>query len=182
MACRQNGLVLSVDDYVPFHFNEHYRLDIQGQVADYVIIMGYDEHWHGSGDPGSVSSISYVTNGIEKTISEVPAKKVINALPFYTIVWTTNGAKVTDEYLTMNNTPDFLKQFSTKPEWDETTCQNYLEWNSASGFKQVWLEDADSVRVKLNVMSANEIGGVAVWRLGYGTDAVWELIRAYVEF
>ncbi|MBR1703010.1 MAG: SH3 domain-containing protein [Lachnospiraceae bacterium] len=182
VACRQNDLVLSVDDYVPFHFNEHYRLDIQGQVADYVIIMGYDEHWHGSGDPGSVSSISYVTNGIEKTISEVPAKKVINALPFYTIVWTTNGAKVTDEYLTMNNTPDFLKQFSTKPEWDETTCQNYLEWNSASGFKQVWLEDADSIRVKLNVMSANEIGGVAVWRLGYGTDAVWELIRAYVEF
>ena len=126
--------------------------------------------------------ISYVTNGIEKTISEVPAKKVINALPFYTIVWTTDGAKVTDEYLTMNNTPDFLKQFSTKPEWDETTCQNYLEWNSASGLKQVWLEDADSIRVKLNVMSANEIGGVAVWRLGYGTDVVWELIRAYVEF
>ena len=182
VACRQNDLVLSVDDYVPFHFNEHYRLDVQGQVADYVIIMGYDEHWHGSGDPGSVASIGYVTNGIEKTVAEVPAKKVINALPFYTIVWTTDGAKVTDEYLTMNNTPDFLKQFNTKPVWDETTCQNYLEWQSASGLKQVWLEDADSIRVKLNVMSANEIGGVAVWRLGYGLDAVWELIRVYAEF
>ncbi len=182
VVCRQNDLILSVDDYVPFQFNEHYRLDVQGQVADYVIIMGYDEHWHGSKNPGSVASINYVTNGIEKTISEVPAKKVINALPFYTIVWTTNGANVTDEYLTMNNTPDFLKQFSTKPEWDEVTCQNYLEWNSAAGLKQVWLEDADSIRVKLNVMSANEIGGVAVWRLGYGTDTVWELIRAYTEY
>lgn len=182
VACRQNHLALSVDDYVPFHFNEHYRLDIQGQVADYVVIMGYDEHWHGSGDPGSVASIQYVTNGIEKTVSEVPAGKVINALPFYTIVWTTDGAKVTDEYLTMNNTPAFLKQFSTKPEWDEETCQNYLEWKSGSGLKQVWLEDADSIRVKLNVMSANEIGGVAVWRLGYGLDSVWELIRAYVEY
>lgn len=182
VVCRQNNLVLSIDDYVPFHFNEHYRLDVQGQVADYVIIMGYDEHWHGSKDPGSVASIDYVTNGIEKTVSEVPAKKVINALPFYTIVWTTNGADVTDEYLTMNNMADFLKLFSTKPEWDEVTCQNYLEWNSAAGLKQVWLEDADSIRVKLNVMSANEIGGVAVWRLGYGTDAVWELIRAYTEF
>ncbi|MBR1854725.1 MAG: SH3 domain-containing protein [Lachnospiraceae bacterium] len=182
VVCRQNNMVLSIDDYVPFHFNEHYRLDVQGQVADYVIIMGYDEHWHGSKDPGSVASIDYVTNGIEKTVSEVPAKKVINALPFYTIVWTTNGAEVTDEYLTMNNMADFLKLFSTKPEWDEVTCQNYLEWNSAAGLKQVWLEDADSIRVKLNVMSANEIGGVAVWRLGYGTDAVWELIRAYTEF
>ncbi|MCM1100370.1 MAG: glycosyl hydrolase family 18 protein [Clostridium sp.] len=182
VACRKNGLALSVDNYVPFHFNEHYRLDVQGEIADYVIIMGYDEHWHGSGDPGSVASIDYVTNGIAKTISEVPAAKVINALPFYTIVWTTNGADVTDEYLTMNNMAAFLNQVSAEPEWDETTCQNYLEWQSGSGLKQVWLEDADSIKVKLNVMSVNEIGGVAVWRLGYGTPAVWELINAYSSF
>ncbi len=179
VACRRSGLVLSVDNYVPFHFNEHYRLDIQGEVADYVVIMGYDEHWHGSKDPGSVASIEYVTNGITKTVSEVPAEKVINALPLYTIVWTTNGTQVTDEYLTMNNLAEFLNQVGAEPEWDETTCQNYLEWNSSAGLKQVWLEDAESIRVKLNVMTSNEIGGVAVWRLGYGTAAVWELINAY---
>ncbi len=179
VACRRSGLVLSVDNYVPFHFNEHYRLDIQGEVADYVIIMGYDEHWHGSGDPGSVASIDYVTNGITKTVSEVPAEKVVNALPLYTIVWTTDGTAVTDEYLTMNNLADFLNQVGAEPQWDETTCQNYLEWQSGAGLKQVWIEDADSIRVKLNVMSANQIGGVAVWRLGYGTPAVWELINAY---
>lgn len=178
-ACRANNLVLSVDNYVPFHFNEHYRLDIQGEIADYVVIMGYDEHWHGSDDVGSVASIDYVTNGIVKTASEVPSEKIINALPFYTIVWNTNGAEVTDEYLTMNNTEAFLKQVNAEPVWDETTCQNYLEWESGSGLKQVWLEDADSVRVKLNVMSANNIGGVAVWRLGYGTPIVWELINLY---
>ncbi len=179
VACRENGLVLSVDNYVPFHFNEHYRLDVQGQVADYVIIMGYDEHWHGSDEVGSVASIDYVTNGITKTAEQVPSEKIINALPFYTIVWCTNGADVSDEYLTMNNTDAFLKQVGVEPVWDETTCQNYLEWQSSSGLKQVWLEDADSIRVKLNVMSANNIGGVAVWRLGYGTPIAWELINAY---
>ena len=182
VACRRSDLVLSVDNYVPFHFNEHYRLDVQGEVADYVLIMGYDEHWHGSGDPGSVASIDYVTNGITKTVSEVPAEKVINALPLYTIVWTTDGAKVEDVYLTMNNMADFLKNqvpADVEPLWDESTCQNYLEWQSSAGLKQVWLEDADSIRVKLNVMSANQIGGVAVWRLGYGTAATWELINAY---
>jgi spore germination protein YaaH len=86
---------------------------------------------------------------------------------------------VTDEYLTLNNMEDFLKQVNAEPVWDETTCQNYLEWESSEGLKQVWLEDADSIRVKLNVMSANEIGGVAVWRLGYGTSVIWELINAY---
>ena len=179
VACRENSLVLSVDNYVPFHFNEHYRLDVQGQVADYVIIMGYDEHWHGSDEVGSVASIEYVTNGITKTAEQVPSEKIVNALPFYTIVWCTNGADVSDEYLTMNNTDAFLNQVGVAPVWDETTCQNYLEWQSGSGLKQVWLEDADSIRVKLNVMSANNIGGVAVWRLGYGTPIVWELINAY---
>ena len=181
VKCRENGLVLSVDNYVPFHFNEHYRLDVQGQVADYVVIMGYDEHWHGSDEVGSVASIDYVTNGITKTASQVPSEKIINALPFYTIVWCTNGADVSDEYLTMNNTDAFLKLVGVKPVWDETTCQNYLEWQSASGLKQVWLEDADSIRVKLNVMTANDIGGVAVWRLGYGTQIAWELINAYTS-
>ena len=129
-----------------------------------------------------MASIDYVTNGITKTISEVPAEKVVNALPLYTIVWTTNGTTVTDEYLTMNNMADFLNQVSAEPQWDEITCQNYLEWQSGSGLKQVWLEDADSIRVKLNVMTVNEIGGVAVWRLGYGTPAVWELINAYSAY
>ncbi|MBQ7934579.1 MAG: SH3 domain-containing protein [Lachnospiraceae bacterium] len=85
VACRKAGVVLSIDNYVPFNFNSYYRLDIQGQVADYVIIMGYDEHWHGSGDPGSVASIGYVTGGLERTLEQVPAHKVVNALPFYTI-------------------------------------------------------------------------------------------------
>ena len=96
VLCRQSGLVLSIDNYVPFNFNNYYRLDIQGQIADYVIIMGYDEHWHGSGSPGSVASIDYVSNGLDRTLDQVPAEKVVNALPFYTILWKTEGSTVTD--------------------------------------------------------------------------------------
>ncbi len=179
VLCRSNGLVLSVDNYVPFHFNDYYRLDIQGQIADYVIIMGYDEHWHGSGDPGSVASIDYVSNGLDKTLEEVPAAKVINALPFYTILWKTEGATVTDSYLTINNTADFLSHINAEIVWDETTCQNYAEWTDGGVHYQIWLEDAESLMVKLNVMRAKNIGGVAVWRLGYETPAIWELIHAY---
>lgn len=181
VQCRENGLVLSIDNYVPFNFNDYYRLDIQGQVADYVIIMGYDEHWHGSGDPGSVASIDYVSGGLERTLAEVPANKVVNALPFYTILWQIEGANVTDEYLTLNNTADFLSRMGVEYRWDDETCQNYAEWTVGSVTYQIWLEDAESLKVKLSVMSAQEIGGVAVWRLGYGTKAVWELLNAYVN-
>lgn len=179
VECRKNSLVLSIDNYVPFHFNEYYRLDIQGEIADYVIIMGYDEHWHGSKDPGSVASINYVSNGLTKTLEQVPAEKVVNALPFYTILWKTEGAEVTDEYITLNNVADFLSRVNITLEWDEETCQNYAEWQSGSTTYQIWVEDLESLKVKLNVMGAQNIAGVAVWRLGYGTPAAWELINAY---
>lgn len=181
VLCRGNGLVLSVDNYVPFNFNDYYRLDIQGQIVDYVIIMGYDEHWHGSGDPGSVASIDYVENGITKALEEVPAQKLVNALPLYSILWKSEGAVVTDEYLTIRNTADFISRVGIQPEWDEETSQNYAEWMDGEITYQIWLEDEQSIGVKLNVMAAQNIGGVAVWRLGYGTEGVWNLINAYVS-
>lgn len=181
IQCRNMGLVLSIANYVPFNFNDYYRLDIQGQVADYVIIMGYDEHWHGSKDPGSVASISYVSGGLDRTLQEVPANKVVNALPFYTILWKTEGTDVTDEYITMSNEADFMNRAGVTAEWDEETCQNYAEWTSGNATYQIWLEDAESIAVKLNMMATKNIGGVAVWRLGYGTQAAWELINAYLQ-
>lgn len=181
IECRANNLVLSVDDYVPYNFNSQYNIPAQGEVADYVIIMGYDEHYHGSGDPGSVASIDYVKHGITETLKTVPAKKVINALPLYTIQWRTTGTTVTDDYVTMVNQADMVSRLGGSYTWDETTCQNYLETDIGGTKYQVWLEDAESIQVKLNVMKANEIGGVAVWRLGYEDPAIWNVISAYSE-
>ncbi len=181
IECRANNLVLSVDDYVPYNFNSQYNIPAQGEVADYVIIMGYDEHYHGSGDPGSVASIDYVKHGITETLKTVPPKKVINALPLYTIQWRTTGTTVTDDYVTMVNQADMVSRLGGSYTWDETTCQNYLETDIGGTKYQVWLEDAESIQVKLNVMKANEIGGVAVWRLGYEDPAIWNVISAYSE-
>lgn len=182
VLCRKNELVLSIANHVPFSYNDGlYRLDVQGQVADYVIIMGYDEHLSGGAIPGSVASIDYVTFGIDRALEMVPAAKVVNALPFYTYVWKTNGADIEPANLTIDNVADFLKRIKVEPVWDEETCQNYVEWTDGSEFCQVWLEDAESIMVKLNVMRTKEIGGVAVWCLGNGTPVVWELIKAYVN-
>lgn len=179
IQCRGYGLVLSVDNYVPLGFNNYYNRKEQGVVADYVVIMGYDEHWSGCGEAGSVASIGYVSSGIDKTLEEVPAEKIINALPLYTRVWATQGAEVTDQSLTMKNTADYISRNNIQTEWDEETCQNYAEWEKGGVTYQVWFEDEQSISVKLNVMQARNIGGVAVWRLGYEQPAVWDLISAY---
>ncbi|MBR4083396.1 MAG: SH3 domain-containing protein [Lachnospiraceae bacterium] len=181
VACRLKELTFSIDNYVPFNFNAYLRRDVQGKVADYVVIMGYDEHWHGSGDPGSVASLNYVSNGIDKTLEQVPKEKVVNALPFYSILWKTTGDSVTDEYLTLVNTQDFLDRIGREGVWDEETQQLYLEWESGGSKYQIWVENEDSIMLKLNVMRARDIAGVAVWRLGYGNKGVWEAISAYLN-
>lgn len=181
IACRKNELILSFDNYVPYNFNDYYRRDVQGKVADYVIIMGYDEHWHGSSDPGSVASIGYVSGGIDRTLEQVPKEKVINALPFYSILWTIDGADVTDEYLLLSNTKDFLQRVGVEAAWDEETAQLYAEWQSGTKTYKLWAETEESIQVKLNVMQVRDIAGVAVWQISYGTPEAWELINAYVN-
>ena len=175
----EKGLVLSANNYVPFNYNEHYHIDVQGEYMDYVIIMGYDEHYHGSGNPGSVASFDYVVNGLDKTLEMVASERIINALPFYTIVWKNEGGKVTDSYLTVVNEDEYFRKLGVNYSWDETTCQNYAEWKSGDTTYMVWLEDEDSITAKLNAMNARNIGGVAVWRLGYGTPGVWNVVSLY---
>lgn len=181
VECRKKQLTLSVDNYMPNEGNKQYRLDVQGRVADYVILMGYDEHWHGCGNPGSVASIGFVSDGITKALKDVPADKLVNAVPFYTIVWEIDGAEVTDRYLTLVNEPEYIQRIGVEPVWDDVTCQNYMEWSSGGITHKVWLEDLDSISMKLNVMSANEIAGVAAWKLGSGTQDVWTLLAAFKQ-
>ena len=93
VRCRQNGIVLSVDNYVPKGYNMQYDRKEQGIVADYVIIMGYDEHFAGSPEAGPVSSYNFVKEGIEETLKEVPAEKVISGIPFFTRLWSEDGGR-----------------------------------------------------------------------------------------
>ncbi len=181
IACRQNGIVLSIDNYVPMGYNDHYNRKEQGVVADYVIIMGYDEHHKSSDTAGSVASIDFVENGIANTVAEVPANKVINAIPFYTRIWETKGTTVESQAVGMEMAQQYIKDHNITTTWDEKTCQNYGEYQSGDSHYQVWLEDGDSIRVKLNIMNKYGIGGVAAWKLGFEVDSIWDVIEEYMN-
>ncbi len=181
IPCRQHGLVLSVDNYVPMGYTSHYNRKEQGVVADYVIIMGYDEHYNGSETAGSVASINFVEKGIADTVAEVPANKVINAIPFYTRIWETNGTTVSSQAVGMELAQQYISDHGIDISWDEVTCQNYGEYQSGSSYYQLWLEDADSIRVKLNIMSKYGIAGVAEWKLGFETASIWDVIEEYMN-
>ena len=199
VQCRKNNIVLSVDNYVPQNYNQQYHREEQGVVADYVVIMGYDEHYGGSPEAGSVASYDFVKAGIENTLKEVPAEKVINAVPFFTRVWEETpkteeeiaAAQGTDaaEY-TMNVTSTaygmadaraVVEQAGAQITWDETTQQNYATWEANGVTYEVWLEDAQSLEPRLKLMKDYGLAGTAAWRLGQETSDIWELILQYVN-
>ena len=181
IECRKEGIVLSVDNYVPRESTAHYNRKEQGIVADYVIIMGYDEHWGGGGVAGSVASIGFVEDGIVQTLEDVPANKVINAVPFYTRVWKTNGDKVTSEALDMETAHNFINKNGLAMAWNAAAGQNYGEIQKGNTLYQIWMEDKDSIEAKLAVMRKYNIGGVAAWKLGYETPDIWDMIATYMN-
>ena len=187
VMCRKNGIVLSVDVPVPMDFTAHYNRKALGEVCDYVMIMGYDEHYAGSEEAGSVASLSFEEEGIQNTLQEVPAEKVVSGIPFYTRLWctTTNEdgtTTVTSEAMGMNQAQQTLENNQVEASWDETTGQNYAQFNGESGeLYQIWLEDTESLTRKLELIKNYDLGGVAEWKLGLEDDSVWDLIAKYVS-
>ena len=177
---RKRGVVLSVDNYVPSEYTAHYNRKEQGIVADYLIIMGYDEHYVGGGEAGSNASIGFVESGITNTKEVVPADKIINAVPFYTRVWESGADGLKASTLTMASQKDWIAKSGVTPMWIDEVCQNYAEYESDGTIYQCWLEDVESLRVKLEVMKTQEIAGVASWKLGIEDPAVWDAIAEYV--
>ena len=176
IQCHENNLVLSVDNPVPEDFTSHYDRTEQGKVVDYVIIMGYDEHYVGS-DAGSVASLSWVEQGVKDTLAEVPAKKTILAIPFYTRLWkTTDGGALTSEAIGMDQAQQVISENGAETYWDKTTSQNYGTYEGDGATYQIWLEDAQSVAEKVKLISKYELAGVAEWKLGFENSGIWSVI------
>lgn len=175
IECHKNNLVLSVDNPVPEDFTSHYDRAEQGRVVDYVIIMGYDEHYVGS-EAGSVASLPWVEQGIQDTLKEVPAKRVINAIPFYTRLWRTTGGNVTSEAIGMDQAQQTIAENNVETYWDKTTSQNYGKYDIDNSTYQIWLEDAQSVAEKVKLVSKYDLAGVSAWKLGFENNGIWQVI------
>lgn len=194
LKCANNGIVLSVDNYVPSDYTRFYNRSEQALFADYVIVMAYDEHYSGSEEAGSVASIGYVTQGVEDTLKEVPANQLILGMPFYTRVWSeTPAGQPTDEadsaayydlssYATsMTEVSKLLKTNGVEPVWLEDVGQNYAEYQNNGVTYKIWIEDASSLEKKLTVMDHYGLAGGAFWKLGMEDSSIWDTIIKYIN-
>lgn len=198
IKCDNNDLVLSVDNYVPSSYTEFYNRAEQAVFADYVIIMAYDEHYSGSEDIGSVSSIGFVRNGVTDTLKEVPPEQTIVALPFYSRIWEMtpkdgSGEDVesaSEDYVPytftcteegMQTTEDICTANGAEPVWSDEDGQYVAEYASEDKTFKVWIENEASLEEKLKVFKEHELAGVAYWKLGLERPSAWDTIIKYVN-
>ena len=199
VRCRQSALVLSVDNYVPKNYNMQYNRKEQGVFADYVIIMGYDEHHGGSPEAGSVSSYNFVQGGIVETLKELPSEKVICGVPFFTRLWSEKpktqeqlakdqgteaaqyATEVKSEAYGMSKAKEKVTEAGADITWDEEAKQNFATWTDGDTTYKIWLEDVKSLEPKLKLMKEYGLAGSAAWALGQESSDVWPLIQQYVN-
>ncbi len=194
IGCRQNGLVLSIDNGVPSSDTVHFDFAEQAAMADYIIVMSYNEHWRKS-DAGSTASLPFIRSTIEKTLLEVPQDKLIDALPFYTRVWGFDptveipagdnpySAKyvISSEEEGMAKAMRLLGEHQAELVWNDEISQYFGEYEEDGTLYRIWLEDATSLQAKLDVVAEYDLAGIAFWKLGLESDDVWPHVDAYMN-
>ena len=180
VSCRTQGLVLSIDAYVPTYTKYLGRAEL-ARTADYIVCMCYDEHTSGSETAGSVSSLPFVQKGIRDTLKEVPPEQTVIALPFFTRLWKVNeNAAPTSSAMGMGEAAAWLSENAANVVWDEETGQNYAEAKGVDGTSEIWIEDAQSISEKMKEVMAAGCAGVAEWKLGLETQDIWQVISDHL--
>lgn len=196
LKCENNGIVLSVDNYVPTEYTAFYNRKEQANFADYVIIMGYDEHYAGS-DEGSVASIGFVTQGIKDTLKEVPPEQTILGAPFFTRIWEETPKEATDDVeaaaedyvpyelssqaVSMKEAWNMVNVNGVEPTWSKKEGQYYAEYVNGGKTYKIWLEDLESLELKLKAASTAKLAGMAFWKLSLEDERVWDVVLKYMN-
>lgn len=182
-AAHAQNLVVSVDTPVPQAYTMYYQRGEQARFVDYMIVMAYDEHFAGSEEAGSVSSLPFVQQAVEEITRVMPADQVICGIPFYTRVWTEKFGQsaITSEVLGMDGAKNYAKENQMTETWDASLGQNVATVETSDARYTIWMEDEQSMEEKLKVIQSADLAGVAEWKLGFECADVWSLISKYIE-
>ena len=149
-----------------------------GDVANYIVFMAYDEYGVSSNKAGTTAGYDWIKLSLQKFLQteEIESNKIILGVPFYTRVWTEKGdGTATSSVVNMKDINRVVPN-GVEKKWDDSLKQNYVEYTDGGATKKMWIEDEESLKDKLTLISENNLGGVAEWQKDMENDDVWDLI------
>jgi spore germination protein len=195
---KYNHVQLSIDLY-PSASNNNNIWDI-GPLAnevDYLIIMAYDFHRRSSSQAGPVAPLfggkkywdSDISEHLKKFLKVVPPEKILLGIPFYGYEWQTTSTN--SQALTFpdtGSTASFERvqelltrssELNLSEKWNEEALSPYLSYSESGQTFVVYYENSRSISYKLDYVNQLDLGGIAIWALGYEGDSreLWDVIR-----
>ena len=172
------------------------------QVCDYVAVMTYSGY---VGKMSPVSGIGWLQAEIEEMLLEVPSNQLLMGVPFYgaeyqsevvggdvfkvdplwsesreyrhDIVPATVERALTIGEFTISGTTYTVDYWINRGEWNPQVGITTWSFVDTEGMMHtLWCEDENSLYQKGILASDYHLGGVAVWRMSQGRDAMWEAL------
>ena len=179
---RANGIISSVDVNVP-DGSENWSLCYDSKaisdIADYTIVMAYDQHGSSSKKAGSVASLDWVELNLQKMIERdgIDSNRLVLGVPFYSRFWRVrNDVVVSTSTMTMKTTKDYMDKHSDSVEWVEESGQYVVRYKDKNDDIEIWVENEKSLKEKLKLISKYKLAGFAAWRWGFENEETWSLI------
>lgn len=168
-------MLLTVD--VPVGEEETFDYEMIGQIADAVVVMGYDEHYPGSA-PGPVASQGWFDDAIEDMAQRIDPRKLIAAIGAYGYDWNVS-AKTPADAVAFDDVMELARAHGARVETEKDSVNSTFSYQDSGGaHHQVWFLDGVSAWNQYLTARQFKYGGVSLWRLGMEEPALWDFFSA----
>lgn len=143
-------------------------------VADAVVLMTYDEH-DDTSSAGPVAGIDWVTRRLQEALGAgVPADKLVLGIADYGYDWSGSGHAPT---VAERDVPGIATAHHAAIVWSSADQEPHLTYTSGGATHQIWFENSKAVGIRVALARRQRLAGVALWRMGYEDQAVWDAIK-----
>jgi spore germination protein YaaH len=144
-----------------------------GAAVDEVRLMGYDYHWNGS-PPGPVAPITWIREVLTYAKTQISPQKIVLGIPVAGYDWVDGHG----EEVTWQQCVDRTNAFHVTVHYNGPHEAPWFRYTDAHGrAHEVWFENADSTKAKLDAVKASRIRGVYLWMYDGADDRTWDQLR-----
>jgi spore germination protein YaaH len=142
--------------------------EVLGKYCNYIIFMGYDQHWSTDPIPGPITSLSWLKENLQEYLhTGIPAEKLILGLPAYTRIWEQNQQDhvVKNPAEPLQYVEKLVAQNHRNLAWDSTLGEYFISYTAQNLQYKIWLPNEKSFNLYLDLIPQLHLAGTAVWDL-----------------